>query len=828
MKNVDTVKTALPFTNSELALKLAAQGWRIFPCREGENAKAPYTKGGFKDASDHVDQIRQWWQRWPNALIGFPPGPNGLLVIDQDVKAGTDGVNAWRDLSGAWQDAVRTLTPSGGCHDWFLAPKRTIGNGRGKLPKGIDVRCDGGYVCLGTLADGSCYAPDGEPDLYEILMSVEDAESWFWPMPAELEAMLPEENERQTSKSSHRDPLRITYSKGYEPVTLARLCACSESIRDWEAPRDAGRTNSDDAFDWLTKAIVGMCQALEKDADAFGDDETRNLAELALKADHAFMTHYDERGPGKLGYDIARAIEWAAGEGIRSSVAALAGFDALAQTFRETGHTRAESGGERQGEEGRAEGEAAGFHELLEALADARPDELTLDLKLRELAAMTGAPGLAALRKAYAGIRRMRAKEARSSAIKWPDEMPLTGAPRTNSLVNVRAWLEASKEDIWFDEWSETVKLGNRPFDDHELRRIMHEMHADKLFADRTVKPAIDAFAFERRAHPVKDWLEDAAEAWDGRERLGHWLEDYCGAPDNEHWQAVARLTLVAVVGRVFCPGVKWDQVLTFIGPEGFDKSTLCRVLAIRPEWHLEGFQLKWSMKEIIEHTTGILIAEYAEFSGHKMADQDMLKDAVTRTADKARKAYHQYETHKPRSFIIIGNSNEDAPLQGTTGNRRYWPLKLAGPIDTKGLKAELVQIYGEAVHAWQAGETAYRREGILLPQAHWDYFGTLQEETRAKISMEERLEDVMQAFGEGHIAAMTLFDLFDVRTQDRYIGRDIGRIMERLGWEKKRTRFGKDAHPRAYFIKGARHENTAIVCAEGLNGKGLHAKKVR
>lgn len=318
MKNVDSVKTALPFTNKELATQLAAQGWKIFPCREEENAKAPYNKGGFTRATCDPRQIERWWKTWPDALVGFPPGPNGLLVIDQDVKKGKQGVKAWRELSDAYQEAIGTLTPSGGIHDWYLAPDRDIGNSGGTLPKGIDVRCDGGYVCLGTLADGTCYAPDGEPDLYEILMNAEDAESWFRPLPDDILTMLPDEKDlpSRVLQSLHRDPLHISYSEGFEPVTLERLCACSDSIRTWEAPDEAGRSNSDDAFDWLTKAIVGLCQALEKDADAFGDDETRNLAELVVEADHAFMAHYDERGLGKLGYDIDRAIAWAAKEAI--------------------------------------------------------------------------------------------------------------------------------------------------------------------------------------------------------------------------------------------------------------------------------------------------------------------------------------------------------------------------------------------------------------------------------------------------------------------------------------------------------------------------------
>ena len=36
--------------------------------------KHPMTKNGVKDATTDLDQIRKWWQRWPNANIGVATG----------------------------------------------------------------------------------------------------------------------------------------------------------------------------------------------------------------------------------------------------------------------------------------------------------------------------------------------------------------------------------------------------------------------------------------------------------------------------------------------------------------------------------------------------------------------------------------------------------------------------------------------------------------------------------------------------------------------------------------------------------------------------------
>ena len=87
----------------EAALAYAEQGLKVFPCREKDDGdykvKAPYIAGGFKSASDDPDQIRQWWAKFPNALIGLVTGrESGLVVIDIDVSKGKRGLETLEAL----------------------------------------------------------------------------------------------------------------------------------------------------------------------------------------------------------------------------------------------------------------------------------------------------------------------------------------------------------------------------------------------------------------------------------------------------------------------------------------------------------------------------------------------------------------------------------------------------------------------------------------------------------------------------------------------------------------------------------------------------------
>lgn len=99
------------------ALAYAAEGIPVFPCRSD---KTPLTRHGFKDATTDEQQIREWWEANPKAMIGVPTGEKSRIdVLDLDLKPeeyidGRECVRNWQELSPAI-----VQTPSGGLHLWF-------------------------------------------------------------------------------------------------------------------------------------------------------------------------------------------------------------------------------------------------------------------------------------------------------------------------------------------------------------------------------------------------------------------------------------------------------------------------------------------------------------------------------------------------------------------------------------------------------------------------------------------------------------------------------------------------------------------------------------
>lgn len=168
---IDTPPPSGEPANLAVALSLAAKGFAVFPVQSGgPKAKAPMPFFRWRDQScSDPSTIREWWRKWPDAAPALDVGKSGLFVIDADRHDPEhDGVEAWAAVmeeAGASPYGIPIVaTPNEGNH-WIFRQEGGIGNRKGRLPKGVDVRGDGGYIVApgAIMADGRRYECDGDP-----------------------------------------------------------------------------------------------------------------------------------------------------------------------------------------------------------------------------------------------------------------------------------------------------------------------------------------------------------------------------------------------------------------------------------------------------------------------------------------------------------------------------------------------------------------------------------------------------------------------------------------------------------------------------------------
>ena len=157
------VSDATP-TNMHAALELAAAGLFVFPCGPDKKPLVKWTALATRDAA----KLREWWHRWPEALIGIHCGMSKITVLDgdrHDRPDAPDGVQALLTLVGGEPWAAGhpvTHTLNDGIHIYCRASDAApLRNSASVVAPGVDVRGDGGFIIApgSMLTDGRGWIP---------------------------------------------------------------------------------------------------------------------------------------------------------------------------------------------------------------------------------------------------------------------------------------------------------------------------------------------------------------------------------------------------------------------------------------------------------------------------------------------------------------------------------------------------------------------------------------------------------------------------------------------------------------------------------------------
>ena len=192
--------------------------------------------------------------------------------------------------------------------------------------------------------------------------------------------------------------------------------------------------------------------------------------------------------------------------------------------------------------------------------------------------------------------------------------------------------------------------------------------------------------------------------------------------------------------------------------------------------------------------------------SGLNKRDREHVKNFITQRTDSYREVYGITECDWPRTVVFAGTTNESHYLADSTGNRRFWPVKV-GRIGLDRLRGDASQIVGEAVARYQDG-------------ARW-WFDDADPRDEALLRMAEG-EQVRRVGG-------VLWDEIAADLADKLIA---GVLVEDAGGAASPLAHFSGAQVRAWLVAATRNEleisdaNWPSV-AEGLKRAGWESRKI-
>jgi replicative DNA helicase len=227
----------------EEALGYVARGWKIFPIMPG--SKKPYPKThGVLEASGAVDQIEEWWRRWPDAGIGIATGAqSGIVVLDIDPKNnGDESLIELQKRIGPLPITPEVITGGGGRHLYFSCDRENEPHNKAGLMglPGLDVRGWHGYVV----------APPSRNEVGEYVWDIGTEDLPYAPFP---EVLVVKEDERKAA-----EPIPDTIPTGLRNDTLMSIAG---------SMRRRGLT-AEEIFASVIK-VAQRCDPIPPDADVW-------------------------------------------------------------------------------------------------------------------------------------------------------------------------------------------------------------------------------------------------------------------------------------------------------------------------------------------------------------------------------------------------------------------------------------------------------------------------------------------------------------------------------------------------------------------------------
>ena len=265
-------------------------------------------------------------------------------------------------------------------------------------------------------------------------------------------------------------------------------------------------------------------------------------------------------------------------------------------------------------------------------------------------------------------------------------------------------------------ELTKDIRIGNTFFKKGELPsnfdsvvKVYFESVLGVAFSNQAMLDGMETFFSERSYNPVMEYMEKAAENWDGRKRINQMLQVYLGAEDIDLVSKIAEMWLVGAVAKVYEPYAKFDYVLDLVGGQGVGKTSLLQKLG--GEWYTDAVT-DFANKDNYDIMLKALIVNDDEMVASNRMSFAETKAFISKTSLRFRKPYMKRTEEFAKNFVLARTTNQKEYLKDKTGERRF----LSVMADTSRQKKHPMEIEPETVEQiWGEAVTIYKSGADLM-----------------------------------------------------------------------------------------------------------------
>ena len=206
--------------------------------------------------------------------------------------------------------------------------------------------------------------------------------------------------------------------------------------------------------------------------------------------------------------------------------------------------------------------------------------------------------------------------------------------------------------------------------------------------------------------NPFEDYFNNLPE-FDEKEDYITQLADTISTTKQELWQQCFKKWLVAMVGCVLDEKVINHTVIVFSGKQGLGKTTWVEKLIPKPlKEHLFSGTINPNNKDTLVQLSECMLINLDELENLNRSEIGSLKEIITKTQIRMRRAYGHNNETMPRRASFAGSVNTAQFLNDSTGSRRFLCFEVENiqyqhEVDINLVYAQALKLFKQGFRFW-------------------------------------------------------------------------------------------------------------------------------